>query len=88
MRIQNLHRCIWGRTGGGAGFIVDFYCHKAGLMIELDGSVHDGQIEADAQRDKVLKEMGGGGLSVSRITRPREFIHCVGENQRTSSQII
>jgi very-short-patch-repair endonuclease len=41
-----------------AGFIVDFYCHKAGLVIELDGSVHDEQIEEDAQRDKVLKEMG------------------------------
>jgi very-short-patch-repair endonuclease len=58
-------------------------------MIELDGSVHDGQIEADAQRDKVLKAMRLGlrtcaepveALSVSRITRPREFIHCVGEN--------
>jgi very-short-patch-repair endonuclease len=23
-----------------AGFIVDFYCHRAGLVIELDGSVH------------------------------------------------
>jgi very-short-patch-repair endonuclease len=41
-----------------AGFIVDFYCHKAGLVIELDGSVHDEQMEADAQRDIALKEMG------------------------------
>ena len=37
-------------------------------MIELDGSVHDKQIEADAQRDKVLKEMGLG-LSDSRMKR-------------------
>ena len=43
-----------------AGFIVDFYCHKAGLVIELDGSVHGGdeQKENDAERDKVLSEMG------------------------------
>ncbi|MCJ7432839.1 MAG: DUF559 domain-containing protein [Anaerolineales bacterium] len=47
-----------------AGFIVDFYCHRAGLGIELDGSVHDKQIEEDAQRDKVLKEMG---LRIVRI---------------------
>jgi very-short-patch-repair endonuclease len=40
-----------------AGFIVDFYCHKAGLVIELDGSVHDEQKEEDARRDKVLSEM-------------------------------
>jgi very-short-patch-repair endonuclease len=41
-----------------AGFIVDFYCHKAGLVIELDGSIHDNQIEEDTRRDQVLVEMG------------------------------
>ncbi|MBI3165258.1 MAG: DUF559 domain-containing protein [Chloroflexi bacterium] len=41
-----------------AGFIVDFYCHKAWLVIELDGSIHDRQKEEDARRDKVLSEMG------------------------------
>jgi very-short-patch-repair endonuclease len=24
-----------------AGFIVDFYCHKAGLVIEVDGDIHN-----------------------------------------------
>ena len=23
------------------GFIVDFYCHRAGLVVEVDGDVHD-----------------------------------------------
>jgi very-short-patch-repair endonuclease len=23
------------------GFIVDFYCHKTGLVVEVDGDVHD-----------------------------------------------
>jgi very-short-patch-repair endonuclease len=43
-----------------AGFIVDFYCHKTDLVIELDGSVHDGneQKENDVERDKALGEMG------------------------------
>jgi len=58
MWIQNLHRRIWGRTGGGAGFIVDFYCHKAGLVVEVDGDIHDLQQEEDATREKVLSEMG------------------------------
>ena len=40
------------------GFIVDFYCHKAELVIELDGDIHDLQQEEDARRDKVLREMG------------------------------
>jgi very-short-patch-repair endonuclease len=41
-----------------AGFIVDFYCHKAGLVIEVDGDIHDLQQAEDARREKVLREMG------------------------------
>lgn len=41
-----------------AGYIVDFYCHKADLVIELDGRIHEKQKEEDANRDKVMNEMG------------------------------
>ncbi len=41
-----------------AGFIVDFYCHEAGLIIEVDGDIHDLQKEEDVRREKVLQEMG------------------------------
>ena len=41
-----------------AGFIVDFYCHKADLVVEVDGDIHDLQPEEDARREKVLREMG------------------------------
>jgi very-short-patch-repair endonuclease len=41
-----------------SGFIVDFYCHKAALVIEVDGDIHDLQQEEDARREKVLREMG------------------------------
>jgi very-short-patch-repair endonuclease len=41
-----------------AGFIVDFYCHKAALVIEVDGDIHDLQQDEDAKREKVLNEMG------------------------------
>ena len=41
-----------------AGFIVDFYCHKAALVVEVDGDIHDLQQEEDARRGKVLSEMG------------------------------
>jgi very-short-patch-repair endonuclease len=40
------------------GFIVDFYCHKAALVVEVDGDIHDLQQEEDARREKVLREMG------------------------------
>ena len=41
-----------------AGFIVDFYCHKVALVVEVDGDIHDLQQEEDARREKVLREMG------------------------------
>jgi len=41
-----------------AGFIVDFYCHSASLIIEVDGEIHKGQIEADNERDQGLQELG------------------------------
>lgn len=41
-----------------AGFIVDFYCHKAALVVEVDGDIHDLQQDEDARREKVLREMG------------------------------
>ena len=37
-----------------AGFIVDFYCHKAALVIEVDGDIHDLQKEEDERWEKVL----------------------------------
>src|SRR5262245_32354367 len=46
------------------GFIVDFYCHKAALVVEVDGDIHDLQQEEDARRQKVLREIG---LRVARF---------------------
>lgn len=40
------------------GFIVDFYCHKAALVVEVDGDIHDLQKDEDARREKVLSELG------------------------------
>ena len=48
-------------------YIVDFYCAKAKLIIELDGGGHyeDLQEEYDRERDSILQDMG---FSVLRIT--------------------
>jgi very-short-patch-repair endonuclease len=41
------------------GFTVDFYCHKAALVIGLDGNVLKGveQKEGDSKCDKALNEL-------------------------------
>ncbi|WP_455598098.1 endonuclease domain-containing protein [Acinetobacter pecorum] len=43
-----------------APYIVDFYCHEIGLVIELDGSQHgtDETKEYDAERTKFLEALG------------------------------
>ena len=40
------------------GFIADFYCHEAKLVIEVDGKIHDSHQEYDDARDDVLREAG------------------------------
>ena len=39
-------------------YIVDFYCHKAKLVIELDGSQHYEDPEKDRIRDAFLTKLG------------------------------
>ena len=48
-------------------FIADFYCHKAKLIIEVDGGYHTipEQYEYDKNRDTDLEELG---LKVIRFT--------------------
>lgn len=48
-------------------FIADFYCHKAGLIIQVDGGYHklEEQFEYDKNRDSELEEFG---LKVIRFT--------------------
>ena len=42
------------------GYILDFYCAKKKLIIELDGEIHNTKEarEYDAVRDKYFKELG------------------------------
>ncbi len=50
-----------------SGFIVDFYCHAARLVIEVDGAQHytpDGTVY-DAERSIILK---GYGLQILRFS--------------------
>ncbi|MGD1046470.1 MAG: endonuclease domain-containing protein [Bacteroidota bacterium] len=45
-------------------YIVDFYCPKLRLVIEIDGDSHDGKERADFIRQKKLESMG---LTVLRL---------------------
>jgi very-short-patch-repair endonuclease len=41
-----------------AGFIADFLCEDARLIVELDGGHHGEQIASDIERTEVLKNRG------------------------------
>lgn len=47
------------------GFIVDFYCIKAKLAVEVDGGVHLDQKQQDVIRDGILSSKG---IEVFRVT--------------------
>lgn len=47
-------------------FIVDFYCAKISLVIEIDGVIHNFQKARDKERDNILKEKFG--LNIIRYT--------------------
>jgi very-short-patch-repair endonuclease len=39
-------------------FVVDFYCHAAKLVVELDGKQHEWFSDYDAGRNEVLERLG------------------------------
>ena len=45
-------------------YILDFYCHGAKLVIELDGQQHKSSLEYDKDRTKIIE---GYGLKVIRF---------------------
>jgi very-short-patch-repair endonuclease len=47
------------------GYIVDFYCHGARLVKEVDGPVHEGRRSYDGARDSAL---AARGLTVLRVS--------------------
>ena len=46
-------------------YVVDFYCHSAKLVVEIDGMSHNDKAELDAVRTKALE---AEGLRLLRVT--------------------
>ena len=74
----NAERLLWGhlRNRGCGGlrfrrqqplgpFVADFYCAAAGVVVELDGSIHAGREEEDRLRQEYIERQG---LKVARFT--------------------
>lgn len=60
LRRKQIHNVQFNRQKPLLDYIVDFYCAKAKLVIELDGSQHteSEHLERDRIRDQALAELG------------------------------
>ena len=58
LRTNQLHGFHFRRQQVIDGFIADFYCYAAGLVVEFDGTSHQGRAEYDAERETVLTACG------------------------------
>ncbi|MCC6176089.1 MAG: DUF559 domain-containing protein [Chloroflexi bacterium] len=47
------------------GYIADFYCDAVGLIIEVDGPIHEGQQDWDNARQEAIEQHG---ITVLRFT--------------------
>ena len=79
LRANRLNGWHFRRQQVIAGFIVDFYCHAAGLIVEVDGPVHDYQIEQDLEREQGLS---GLRLRILRFANQEVLDHLESVLQR------
>jgi very-short-patch-repair endonuclease len=63
---------IFHRQSLQRGYILDFYCHRLKLAIEIDGSVHQLQRAADARREQALR---ASNIKVLHFTN-RDVLDC------------
>ena len=66
---------IWTTSGRDYFYFADFYCAEKRLVIEVDGGVHQHQMEYDASRDADMAEYG---YNVLRITDEEVHTNQIG----------
>ncbi|MDY5641834.1 MAG: endonuclease domain-containing protein [Candidatus Faecousia sp.] len=67
--------CQFRRQYVIGNYIVDFYCHRAKLVVELDGSQHytPEEVEKNARRTRYLESLGLQVLRFSNLDVLRRF---------------
>ena len=65
LRGRKVNQIKFRRQQPIGSFVVDFYAPSIRLVIEVDGSIHDQQIEADHARQEILELLG---LKVLRLS--------------------
>ena len=72
-------------------YVVDFYCHKAKLAIELDGEIHNQRKDYDEYRTRYLKAYGMSEIrftnkdimdNLSVVINQLNSLLCLGERTK------
>lgn len=58
LRANRLHGFHFRRQQIVGKYVVDFYCHAASLVVELDGGIHMYQVARDVERASDLTTLG------------------------------
>jgi very-short-patch-repair endonuclease len=70
LRKNQVQGCRFRRQHPLGYYIADFYCVEIKLVIEIDGTSHNGKEEYDEQREKTIKDYG---LVIIRFTNEQVF---------------
>jgi len=86
VRNKQLEKCQFYRQKPIGDFIVDFYCPKSGLVIELDGGQHydKNMEERDKSRDGYMKKLG---FTVLRFSDREVFENMEGVLEKILNEI-
>lgn len=70
-------------------FILDFYCHEIKLSIEVDGEIHQNEMQAtyDKERTKYLQDKGINELRFKNETIINRITDALNEIEKTIRQI-
>ena len=86
IRRKQLKGCQFYRQKPIGEYIVDFYCHRAKLVVEVDGDLHfsDEAVKNDRVRDEYLSSLG---LRVLRFTNAEVMGNIEGVVERIASEV-
>src|SRR3989344_5599755 len=67
------------------GYILDFYCFQARLIIEIDGKIHNVNREYDKNRDRYFTELGYTTLRIKNDEIHKNLTTILKEIKKTLS---
>jgi len=77
LRGRKVNQIKFRRQQPIGSFVVDFYAPSIRLVIEVDGSIHDQQIEADHARQEILELLGLKVLRLSAHQVENDISACI-----------